>query len=127
MGMRQNMFPTQQQLLQQANLARMQAQRQATQPVSNFNNLQGFLRDRIFDDQTILQSLIFYLGAKSFPSDGLGAKTVLVNCARGKEPVERIGPREYVHRVPTLSQAHQTSIPLSASHEVKFSRPKLFL
>ena len=40
MGMRQNMFPTQQQLLQQANLARMQAQRQSTQPVSNFNSLQ---------------------------------------------------------------------------------------
>lgn len=35
MGMRQNMFPTQQQLLQQANLARMQAQRQVAQPVSN--------------------------------------------------------------------------------------------
>jgi len=32
MGMRQNMFPTQQHLLQHANLARMQAQRQTAQP-----------------------------------------------------------------------------------------------
>ena len=35
MGMRQNMFPTQQHLLQHANLARMQAQRHTAQPVSS--------------------------------------------------------------------------------------------
>ena len=74
--MRQNMFPTQQHLLQHANLARMQAQRQTAQPVSKQTMTMKHVTNNLF-----------IAGAKN--RYWLSTEIVVVNCSRGKEPAER--------------------------------------